>query len=65
MSIETRGRLRVMGGGGEFAGGDGLERHAVRGREGGASSIQSERDVVDIVVVQMIGGDGRVRMASG
>ena len=47
MSICTRGRSSTVGNAcGES---EGLDRRSARGRGAGASSIQSEREVVDIV----------------
>ena len=61
VSMLIRGSSATTGDGGE-SGGVGLDRRSARGREEGASSMRSERGVVDMLIERMIVGDGMVRM---
>ena len=64
VSMLTRGSSTTTCDGGEF-GGAGLDRRSARGRGEGASLMQSERGVVDMLIERIIVGDGMERMAFG
>ena len=55
--MATRGRSLAAIGGGVCNGGGGVDRHSARERGAGASSIRSERGVIDIVVDWMMRGN--------
>ena len=59
----TRGSYVVAGG--EWGGGEGLDRHSIKGSEDGASSMHSERGVVDMSSDCMMMGNEVERMAIG
>ena len=64
VSMLIRGSSATTGDG-DGSGGAGLDRRSAKGREEGASSMRSERGVVDMLIEQMIVGDGMVRIAFG
>ena len=45
--------------------GDGLDRRSAKGSGAGTSSMHSERGVVDMLIEQMMRGDGMERIANG
>ena len=56
VSMLTRGSSAsvVLGRDGEGSGGEGLDSHSAKGSGEGASSMRSERGVVDMLVVRMM-----------
>ena len=62
VSIAMRGSSTVVGE--EWGGGEGLDRRSIKGSGAGASSMRSERGVVDMLSERMMGG-GMQRMAAG
>ena len=62
VSIAMRGSSTVVGE--EWGGGEGLDRWSINGSGAGASSMCSEREVVDMLSECMMGGDVQ-HMAAG
>ena len=57
-----RGSSTVVGG--EWGGGEGLDRRSIKGSGAEASSMRSEREAVDMLSEHMMGGEVQ-RMAVG
>ena len=62
VSIVMRGSSTVVGE--DWGGGEGLDRRSAKGSGTGASSMRSEREVVDMLSERMMGGEVQ-RMAAG
>ena len=62
MSMLTKGSSTMVGE--EWGGGEGLDRRSTKGSDTGASSMHSERGVVDMLIDCMM-GDGVQRLAVG
>ena len=63
VSMLTKGSLTVVGRGGGV--GEGLDSRSTRGSGAGASSMRSERGVVDMLSAHMKRGNEVVRIAVG
>lgn len=63
MLMGTNGRSWVIGE--AWSEGGGLDKWSAKESRAGASSMHSERGVVDMLIERMVRGDGVVRMADG